>query len=115
MAGAAQTSLVVAEIGLGLHGLALVHMASNIGLRLWQILRAPSALSLHTRREVSLGHTLPGPRQVPIGLWLWSSEGWFEGPIRAASRALLAVAALLHGASRRAEAWLVGGRDEEGT
>lgn len=113
MAGCAQVGLIVAEIGLGLHLLAGLHMLGNIGLRSWQLLRAPSAMLLARRREALLGVPLPPPRTVPTRLWLWSSEGWFEPVVHDVVRVVMGAARTLDGISRRVERLAIGGRDEE--
>ena len=87
-------------------------LVGNIGLRVWQLLRAPSVMQLHRRREALRGGTLPGPRAVPTWLWLWSSEGWFQPLVHDAVRGVLGLARRLDRSSRRLEGWLIGGRDE---
>jgi NADH:ubiquinone oxidoreductase subunit 5 (subunit L)/multisubunit Na+/H+ antiporter MnhA subunit len=57
-ASVAQVSLIWVEVGLGLHTLALVHMAGHATLRTWELLRAPSFLRDWRARE-----TLRGPRR----------------------------------------------------
>lgn len=112
MAGCAQVGLIVAEIGLGLHALAGLHMVGNIGLRVWQLLRAPGVLQIQRRREALLAGTLPGPRSVPAWLWLWSSEGWFQPFVQGAVGLVTGASNLLERASRAVERLAIGGRDE---
>ncbi|GGY52909.1 proton-conducting transporter transmembrane domain-containing protein [Parvularcula lutaonensis] len=64
-----QLGIIVAEVGLGLHVLALVHIGAHAAVRTLQILRAPSLLHEHQHLEQMLGHPLrsepsaetPGP------------------------------------------------------
>lgn len=54
-ASLAQVGLIVAEIGLGLRYVALVHLVGNACLRTLQFLRAPSVLHDHHRIESAVG------------------------------------------------------------
>lgn len=114
LASSAQVGLVVAEIGLGLHGLALLHMVGNLGLRTWQILRAPGALADARRQAELLGGPLPPPRRVPRWLWLWASSGFVDPALDRAVAMGLGLGRALDAASRRVEGWTVGGRDRGG-
>jgi NAD(P)H-quinone oxidoreductase subunit 5 len=58
-ASLAQVGLVVAEVGLGLRYVALVHLLGNACLRTLQFLRAPSVLADYHRLENALGARLP--------------------------------------------------------
>jgi len=51
-----QVGLIMAEIGLGLHLLALLHIIGHAGYRTLQILRAPSLLHDRHHLEQMLGH-----------------------------------------------------------
>ncbi|GGK21488.1 hypothetical protein GCM10010124_12440 [Pilimelia terevasa] len=75
-ASMAQLGLVVAEVGLGLHRLAVLHLVAHALLRSGQILRAPSLLHDHQHRERALGRPLPATgdhlaRLVPPGAQRW--------------------------------------------
>lgn len=113
VAGGAQLGLIVAEIGLGLHGLARLHLLGNLGLRTWQLLRAPSVLAATRRREALVGRPYAAPWTVPAPLWAWSSEGWFEPVADLLVGVTVGAAARLDRWSRRLEALATGGRDEE--
>ncbi len=113
LAGAGQLGLIVAEIGLGFHLLACLHLLSNLGLRVWQVMQAGNALHLAHRREGLLGRPLPAPHPIPVGRWLWRSEGWFEPVVQKAVRAVLRVSGWIDRLSRIAEKLAVGGRDED--
>lgn len=68
-ASMAQAGLILAEIGLGLRVIPLVHVVSHATLRSLQILRAPSAL--RDRHELSAalgGHRPHGTHEWPPGL-----------------------------------------------
>ena len=54
-----QVGLIVAEIGLGLRYLALVHLLGNACLRTLQFLRAPTLLHDYHLLENAIGHHLP--------------------------------------------------------
>ncbi|CAI7975154.1 Proton_antipo_M domain-containing protein [Frankia sp. Hr75.2] len=56
-----QVGLIVAEIGLGLHTLAILHILAHATLRCAQILRSPSALRDSQRLEQALGGQAPVP------------------------------------------------------
>jgi NADH-quinone oxidoreductase subunit L len=64
-AAMAQAGLMVAEVGLGLTTLAVVHMVGHALLRMGQFLRAPSAL--HDAHALSSG---AGGELPPLGGWL---------------------------------------------
>jgi NADH:ubiquinone oxidoreductase subunit 5 (subunit L)/multisubunit Na+/H+ antiporter MnhA subunit len=71
-----QLGLIYVEIALGLHALALAHVAGNALLRTLQILRAPSIIADHERIENLLGRGLPRSgvhleRLVPEGVRCW--------------------------------------------
>ena len=70
LASLAQVGLIVAEIGLGLHYIALVHIIGNACLRTLQLLRAPSLLHDYHQIENAVGthpaHNGREPR--PTGL-----------------------------------------------
>lgn len=54
-----QVGLIVAEIGLGLRYIALVHLLGNASLRTLQFLRAPNLLQDYHRLENAIGGRLP--------------------------------------------------------
>ncbi|MCB9696656.1 MAG: hypothetical protein H6738_07735 [Alphaproteobacteria bacterium] len=113
VAGGAQIGLVIAEIGLGWHTLATVHLLGNLALRVAQVLRAPDVLRQVARREALTGRPRALPRPMPALPWLWSSEGWFEAGPRLVVGLLLRIAGALDAGSRMVESWAVGGRDRE--
>lgn len=57
-ASMAQVGLILAEIGLGLRFLALLHVVGHATLRSLQLLRAPSALADHHQQETGAGGLL---------------------------------------------------------
>lgn len=65
-ASVAQVGLMWVWIGLGLHGLAAVHLTGHAILRTWQLLRAPSLLHDRHRLVQSLGKEI-----APTG-WIWA-------------------------------------------
>jgi len=71
-----QVGIIVAEIGLGLRYIALVHMIGHACLRTMQLLLAPTVLHDYHQLENALGEHLP--RQT--GFWTaWlpeSAQGW---------------------------------------
>ncbi|RLK61136.1 proton-conducting transporter membrane subunit [Actinokineospora cianjurensis] len=71
-----QIALVLVEVGLGWHVLALVHLITHAVLRSGQILRSPSLLHDHHHLEQSLGTPVPGTgrhfdRILPTTLRTW--------------------------------------------
>jgi NADH:ubiquinone oxidoreductase subunit 5 (subunit L)/multisubunit Na+/H+ antiporter MnhA subunit len=101
----AQVGLMFAEVGAGLHTLALVHLVAHALLRCHQLLRAPSALleaqalrRAHAGRplpQTGLEHLLPAPLQRR--LWTLASarfgldtllERWLAEPVVRAGQAL---------------------------
>lgn len=71
-----QVGLIVVEIGLGLHVVALVHLVGHAALRTLQLLRAPNLLHDHRRLEAAIGSHLPRAgghleRLVPRSLQPW--------------------------------------------
>jgi len=120
-----QAGLILAEIGLGLRILPLVHVCSHAVLRSLQILRSPSAM--HDRHE--LAAALGGPpgrpawsivRLLPPGverhLYHVALERGFEETIvsRVIVRPLLATLVAADQAERRWVATLGGGGDDVG-
>lgn len=57
-----QVGLIVAEIGLGLRYLALIHILGHASLRMFQFLRAPSLLYDYRTIENAIGEHLPRSR-----------------------------------------------------
>ncbi len=68
-----QLGVIVAEVGLGLHALALFHIAAHASVRTLQILRAPSLLHDHQHLERMLGHPA---RAAPRGPAASAFERW---------------------------------------
>ncbi|WP_433272214.1 proton-conducting transporter membrane subunit [Actinosynnema sp. CS-041913] len=73
-----QIGLVLVEIGLGWHVLALVHLLGHAALRSAQILRSPSLLHDHHHLEQALGTAAPRTGTLrerlvprPVRLWLY--------------------------------------------
>jgi NAD(P)H-quinone oxidoreductase subunit 5 len=58
-ASVTQVGLIYVEIGLGLHTLALLHVAGHATLRTLELLRAPSLIADHQRLEAELGVSVP--------------------------------------------------------
>lgn len=65
-ASLAQVGLIVAEIGLGLRYIALIHLLGNACLRTLQFVRAPTLLHDYHRIENAIGEHLPRPPE-PLG------------------------------------------------
>ena len=59
-----QVGIIVAEIGLGFHYIALVHMIGHACLRTLQFLRAPTLLHDYHQLENALGEHLPQPARL---------------------------------------------------
>ncbi|MBB5953666.1 NADH:ubiquinone oxidoreductase subunit 5 (subunit L)/multisubunit Na+/H+ antiporter MnhA subunit [Saccharothrix tamanrassetensis] len=77
-ASTTQVGLVLVEIGLGWHVLALVHLLGHAALRSAQILRSPSLLHDHHHLEQALGGPVPRTGALwerlvprPVRLWLY--------------------------------------------
>jgi NAD(P)H-quinone oxidoreductase subunit 5 len=71
-----QVGLIVAEIGLGLRYIALIHLLGNACLRTLQFIRAPTLLHDYHTLENAIGHHLPRPagpmsRLVPERVRSW--------------------------------------------
>jgi NAD(P)H-quinone oxidoreductase subunit 5 len=73
-----QVGLIVAEIGLGLRYIALIHLLGNACLRTLQFVRAPTLLADYRTLENAIGERLPqqvGPvdRVVskPVQSWIY--------------------------------------------
>lgn len=64
-----QVGLIVAEIGLGLRYLALLHIIGHTILRTLQLLRAPSLLHEHHQIENAIGSQLPIARRSTDSKW----------------------------------------------
>ncbi len=64
-----QVGLIVAEIGLGLRYIALVHVLGHACLRTLQFIRAPSLLHDYHTLESAIGGHLPRP-PVPVHRWV---------------------------------------------
>lgn len=84
-ASLAQVGIIVAEIGLGLRWLPLIHIIGHACLRTLQFLRAPSFLLDHQRLENAVGGRLSGEerRLLPgaVQAWLYRvglERGWLD-------------------------------------
>lgn len=117
-----QVGLIMAEIGLGLHTFALIHLVGHACLRTLQFLRAPSFLQDHHHQKDAIGHGLPAipdtlfaklPGALRRPLYRFALERGFLDTLidrlvvrpfaavfRACDRADRAIAALLDGAPR---------------
>lgn len=119
LATLAQVGLMFAEIGMGWHKLALLHLSGHAILRGWQMLRAPSALrdanlrlaaGLHLRTGQHLERLFPPPAQR----WLFAlalqgfhldavTDRWLVRPVLALAQLLERFerfqAAALHGSA----------------
>jgi NAD(P)H-quinone oxidoreductase subunit 5 len=83
-----QVGIIVAEIGLGLRYIALIHILGHACLRTLQLLRAPTLLhDYHTLENAVGGHLTHEPdywlRRLPISLRDWSyrfalERGYFD-------------------------------------
>jgi len=62
-----QVGLIVAEIGVGLHYIPLIHLLGNACLRTFQFLRAPTLLRDYHQLENAIGAHLPNSRE-PLAL-----------------------------------------------
>lgn len=81
-----QVGIILAEIGLGLRWLALVHMLGHISVRSLQLLRSPSLLHDFHRLETAVGGHLPRtgahlerifPERLRRRLYVASLERWY--------------------------------------
>ena len=72
-----QVGLIVAEIGLGLRYVALVHLLGHACLRTLQFLRAPTLLQDYRQLENAIGARLPRPGISWIKLVPESARLWF--------------------------------------
>jgi NAD(P)H-quinone oxidoreductase subunit 5 len=72
-----QVGIIVAEIGLGLRYIALIHILGHACMRTLQFLRAPTLLLDYRRMENAIGHDLPHMS----GVWDWlipvHQRDWF--------------------------------------
>ncbi len=110
-AAMSQAGLMVAEIGLGLTSLAVIHMVGHALLRMGQFLRAPSALQEAHRLRSGAGGVLPTsvdwvdglPRALQEKLYRWSLiEFQFDGLLlRLVVQPILALAERLDRLDRR--------------
>jgi len=78
-----QVGLIYVEIGLGLHRVALVHVAGHATLRTLEFLRAPSLIAEHQVLEAQLGNSAPRtgllyerllPKKVRESLYVFALE-----------------------------------------
>lgn len=74
-ASLAQVGIIVAEIGLGLRYIALIHLLGHACFRALQFLRAPTVLQDYSSIENAIGNRLPrlthGSRLLPISVQTW--------------------------------------------
>jgi NADH-quinone oxidoreductase subunit L len=77
-ASVSQVGVIVAEIGMGLRYVALVHLLGHACLRTLQFVRAPTLLHDYRTLENAIGANLPQPALLwnrlshrPIGAWLY--------------------------------------------
>lgn len=87
-----QVGLILVEIGLGFHVVALLHLMGHACVRSLQILTSPNALQDHQQREQALGKTVPRTgghleRLVPARWqpWLYRhalERGYFDAVLR---------------------------------
>lgn len=71
-ASMAQVGLIFAEIGLGWHRLATVHMLGHAFVRTWQFLRAPSAIADWRRFRRAAGTERPrSTHATPFAAWAY--------------------------------------------
>jgi NAD(P)H-quinone oxidoreductase subunit 5 len=83
-----QVGIIVAEIGLGLRYIALVHIIGHACLRTLQLLRAPTLLRDYHALENAIGDHLPAARgpltralPEPLRLWIYRfalERGYFD-------------------------------------
>ncbi|KAA5546085.1 oxidoreductase [Roseiconus nitratireducens] len=78
-----QVGLIVIEIGLGLHYLALIHIVGHACLRTMQLLRAPTLLRDYDELENAMGSRLPreawaGARNLPVDVQRWCYRFGFD-------------------------------------
>jgi NAD(P)H-quinone oxidoreductase subunit 5 len=71
-----QVGLIVAEIGLGLHWIPLIHMIGHACLRTLQFLRAPSLLHDYHTLENAIGTHLPRPSGAWARLFPSAARTW---------------------------------------
>jgi NAD(P)H-quinone oxidoreductase subunit 5 len=74
-----QVGLIVAEIGLGLRYVALVHLLGNACLRTQQFIRAPSLLHDYHLLENAIGSHLPRGSGPPGSDWWGMFRDWLYG------------------------------------
>lgn len=119
-----QVGIIVAEIGLGLRIIPLVHIIGHACLRTLQLLRAPSLLRDYHTLENAIGRHLPqqaiwGGRMIPRGwkVWLYRLalerfyfDAWLDVLV---VRPFASVFEWCDRAERRWTDWLAGGRSRE--
>jgi NAD(P)H-quinone oxidoreductase subunit 5 len=76
LSSATQVGIIVAEIGLGLHYIALAHIVGHACLRTLQLLRAPTLLRDYAAMENAIGrrlahHSMLWERLIPEKFRLW--------------------------------------------
>lgn len=78
-----QVGIIVVEIGLGLHYLALIHIIGHATLRTMQLLRAPTLLRDYTELENKIGMRIPhepfaGAKFLPKSIQHWCYRFGFD-------------------------------------
>lgn len=121
-----QVGLIFAEIGLGLHTLALVHILGHAALRSLQILRSPSLLRDYTKVEQAMGSVLPKtgghleklvPRRLQPWLYRHALErGYFDDLLGDwVVGGFVRVFRGLDGVDQRFTAWIAGRAPKQGS
>jgi NADH:ubiquinone oxidoreductase subunit 5 (subunit L)/multisubunit Na+/H+ antiporter MnhA subunit len=72
-----QVGIIVAEIGLGLHWIALAHLIGHACLRTLQFVRAPMLLADYRNLENAIGARLPRPEAPRPGSPPQPARAWF--------------------------------------
>jgi NAD(P)H-quinone oxidoreductase subunit 5 len=75
-ASLAQVGLIVAEVGVGLRYVALVHLIGHACLRTLQFIRAPTLLQDYRKLEDAIGHRLRRPGIWWVGLAPARARAW---------------------------------------
>jgi NAD(P)H-quinone oxidoreductase subunit 5 len=119
-----QVGLIVAEIGLGLRWIALIHLLGHACLRTLQFLRAPTLLHDYRNLENAIGSRLPrstnyGSQWIPTPLHLWlyrfaMERGYLDASLTDyVARPFGRVFRYFDGVERRWTDFLSGGRSRE--
>lgn len=113
-----QVGIILAEIGLGLRWIPLLHMLGHISVRSLQLLRSPSLLHDFHRLEVAVGGHLPRtgahlerlvPERLRRRLYVASLERWYlDGLLLRLTGPIVALLRRLDRLEHRWCAWLGG-------